>query len=81
MTVENTTFLDLETKLSEDRDGSFVKSIQERLEEQAHATKRAMDAGLAPDDFAAAGKLKESLETAQTVVEHVWRRLQQKSAS
>lgn len=75
MSEQITTFLEIEQKLSKDSEGTEKKALIERLLGQAQDTKRALDAGLAPDDFAAANKFRDACDVAAVTVGKVWTRM------
>jgi len=68
MQEEPIVMLDIEATLKEDSDGEAAKKIAESFQGEAREIKAQMDAGMAPDEFAVAEKMKSSLETAAAVV-------------
>lgn len=64
--------LDMEEKLEKDIDGAYKKDLTDHLSEFSLHIKRALDKGLAPDQFKAADKLKSAADAASAVVEKVW---------
>lgn len=79
MTTLPVEMVELESTLRTDASGSQRDALGRRLQEQLAELKRQMDAGMPPDDFAAAGKLKASLETAISLVPRVWSTLHRSS--
>ncbi len=75
MSEQITTFLEIEQKLSKDGEGNEKRVLIERLLRQAQDTKAAMDAGLAPDEFAAVGKFRDACDAAAVTVGKVWGRM------
>ncbi|CAM2005068.1 hypothetical protein [Acanthopleuribacter pedis] len=79
MSEQTTTFLEIEQKLSQDAEGKEKAVLIERLLGQAQNTKKAMDAGLAPDDFSAASKFRDACDVAAVTVGKVWMRIHKKA--
>ena len=63
---------DIETKLAADDDGGFRKGLIEQLNEELHGVKRAINAGLPPEEFQQAEQYAMALERAAAVVRKVW---------
>ena len=68
MQEEPIVMLDIEATLKDDSDGKAAKKIAESFQGEARDIKTQMDAGMAPDDFSVAEKMKSTLETAAAVV-------------
>ena len=63
---------DLETKLAEDENGSFRKSLVDELADELHEVKQKINAGLPPNEFQRASTYATAIEKASAVVEKVW---------
>lgn len=63
-----------EQKLMEDERGVERDALLEKLADYAGRVKRQMDAGVTPSEFTRLEQLRQGLEAAGAVVNHVWRR-------
>ena len=59
---------DLESKLAEDTDGSFLRAQQDELAEATLEVKRHLDSGLPPEEFQQAEAYAAALEKASVVL-------------
>ncbi|MEM6654262.1 MAG: EscE/YscE/SsaE family type III secretion system needle protein co-chaperone [Planctomycetota bacterium] len=75
MPVGNLKVVDLEEKLHADSDGSLRNELATHLSAVRGEVKRAIDAGLAPDEFERAQQIHTGLERAAAVVDDVWNNL------
>ena len=73
MTSERVKMLDLEERLIADAGGTYRDSLVNSLAGDRAAVRRAMDAGLAPAEFDAAGKLLAGIDTATRAVQVLWK--------
>ena len=71
---ENLPLVPLEGELRDDADGHKRDALLQRIEAHAAELKRAMDAGVPPQEFTRLQGLHEALEAAARVVVVGWRR-------
>ncbi len=72
MANETRNLTEMSKKLKNDSSGQYRDEILEKLSGHMTEIKHAMDAGLPPDEFRLASKLKEALEAASGVVKKTW---------
>ena len=72
MSKQNLEMVDLEARIRSDADGSLRNQLCQDFDNELRDVQRQMDAGLAPDDFDRANKLKTAIQTARSVVEVFW---------
>jgi hypothetical protein len=65
--------LDLEGRLIADAGGAYRDSVVNSLATERAAIRRTMDAGLAPAEFDAAGKLLSGIDAATRAVQVLWK--------
>ncbi len=70
--------LPLEETLSQDENGTAKSGLIAQLMEHANRVKKTLDTGVSPAEFTQLNQLHLALESAITVVEQVWQRLQAK---
>jgi len=66
--------LELQALLREDASGEHLASLRLRFEELGRHTKRLLDAGVSPSDFAPLDNLLQATAAADVVVTRVWQR-------
>lgn len=66
--------LDMEEKLAQDDDGAYRKKVRDILDKHAGEVKRALDAGLPPNEFERAKKIEEAIQAASVTIDGVWAR-------
>lgn len=64
---------DVDVVLAEDGNGVALKELQDTLQQGMMKVKRAIDAGLAPNEFKKAEALRMSFETATIAVDKIWK--------
>lgn len=72
MSKKNLEMVDLEARIRSDADGSLRNQLCQDFDNELIGLQRQMDAGLAPDDFERANKLKMAIQTAKSVVDVFW---------
>ena len=65
--------VEMETHLSADKDGSYRDSVCAAIDGELAELKQQIDAGLPPEEFEQAERLRESLQRAKGVVQFVWK--------
>ena len=64
--------MEMESRLQEDRDGSFKASVAAGLEEQIVAIDALLKRGAPPEEYQRLRKLKVGLESARLVLNGTW---------
>jgi len=76
MSEQNLEMVDLEARIRSDADGALRNQLCADFDNELQGLQRQMDAGLAPDDFDRANKLKAAIQSARSVVEVYWQSAQ-----
>lgn len=66
--LERLTLVDMERKLLADVDGSYRKSLLEKLQAYQNEIRAKLSSGLSPEDFTVYNQLKQALDEAYAVV-------------
>ncbi|MEZ5581696.1 MAG: EscE/YscE/SsaE family type III secretion system needle protein co-chaperone [Candidatus Competibacteraceae bacterium] len=74
MAEKNEPWLPVEVKLKDDGNGLERDALMNRLQDQARAIRRKIDAGVTPQEFAELDTLYKAFETAGQVIAIIWRR-------
>lgn len=64
--------VDMEGRLTTDADGVYRDDICRQLQQSVVVVQQQLQAGLAPEDYATAERLKEALVAAETIVRQYW---------
>ena len=73
MADEKIRMVEMEERLAADQDGSYRDSVCAAIDGELADLKRQIDAGVPPDEFEQAAKLRSALERANAVVKLVWK--------
>lgn len=72
--------VEMDNKLAADADGSYRSRICDQLHQHLAAIRQQLQAGLMPEDFARADKMKEAIAAAEAIVQTAWSRIHENGA-
>ena len=75
MDKEPEVILDMEERLKEDAQGTYLQETLDSFSLALQQIKKSLTTGLPPDQFQATNKLKDAIEDAASVVQRVWKGL------